>query len=161
MKRIIRLTENDLTRIVRRVIKEQTKPQSPLMITSLTGKRQSLEFESFKYNDNKIEYLFICDNGQVNEGFQKQGDIYTAKFELKNTSNEDITVNDVDTSTFAFDFPGFTTKTLRPQQSMALTIECEPKQIKDRKEGSVDIYITNKQGIKNKITLVIDTALFT
>jgi len=45
MKKVVRLTENDLARIVKRVIKESTKPTFPMFIKLLPKERQSEELD--------------------------------------------------------------------------------------------------------------------
>ena len=52
MKRIVRLTESDLTRIVRRVIKEQNEKKTPnLQVRALKVKNP----QSSNYSDNYVE----------------------------------------------------------------------------------------------------------
>ena len=47
MKKVVRLTENDLVRIVKRVIKESTKPTFPMFIKLLPKEHQSDELDMF------------------------------------------------------------------------------------------------------------------
>jgi hypothetical protein len=74
MKKIIRLTESDLTRIVRRVIKEQAQTNnSELLMGSVNIQGESVSKPFYKYdggngtvmgktfaNDNTKGYILVC-----------------------------------------------------------------------------------------------------
>jgi len=77
MKKIVRLTESDLTRIVKRVIMEQdTQNTQSLKITKAVfddyGKGQTKtkgsyvilsDGKTYKYSDNSMEYTYQCSPG--------------------------------------------------------------------------------------------------
>ena len=56
MKKVVRLTENDLARIVKRVIKESTKPTFPMFIKLLPKERQSEELDMFIQEYTNLGY---------------------------------------------------------------------------------------------------------
>ncbi len=71
MKKIIRLTESDLTRIVRRVISEQTSPVDPISKSELIsvtrnkgGSTAALKTPSGRMSFNR------CQPGQTNDCFE-------------------------------------------------------------------------------------------
>jgi hypothetical protein len=56
MKKVVRLTENDLARIVKRVIKESTKPTFPMFIKLLPKEHQSDELDMFIQEYTNLGY---------------------------------------------------------------------------------------------------------
>jgi len=56
MKKVVRLTENDLARIVKRVIKESTKPTFPIFIKLLPIKNEEERWMFFKEYTN-LDYI--------------------------------------------------------------------------------------------------------
>jgi hypothetical protein len=76
MKRIVRLTESDLTRIVRRVIKEQSLPRNPAaenqasieqrIRASLNGKSPGISDGEITATDQSITiFSYDCNSGKV------------------------------------------------------------------------------------------------
>jgi hypothetical protein len=78
MKRIIRLTESDLTRIVKRVIKEQEENNFMFYMEELGEFANKLEFEGLDIEGEEMEYF-------VDEIYQI---VYNAKQDSSLTEDE-------------------------------------------------------------------------
>jgi hypothetical protein len=131
MKRIIRLTESDLTRIVRRVIKESDE-SSPLGIKLITPQGIGTDIELVKdsYGFNAVG-LNICEFFQV----RKQGggkDVYKTKIQLTNKSNKGIYIVDADINSIDLDiYPQVTNKLIGPGQQISFNVEITPASLDD------------------------------
>lgn len=133
MKRIIRLTESDLAKIVKRVIREQEETDTPfdLKLISPQGFGKVLGLD--KSGENfQITNLNICDFFQVKE--QGTGkDTYKTKVQFKNISNKGIRVIDADVQSVDLDvYPAPNNKLLAPGQSISFDVEITPGSLKDK-----------------------------
>jgi len=133
MKRIVRLTESDLSRIVRRVISEQEE-SAPLKIKLITpqGMATDLKLEKDENYGYKVD-------GNICEFFQvyKQGrgqDVYKTEIVVENITKTGIRLIDVDVSSIEVDiYPQVTQKLLGPGQKKSFFIEVTPANLDEER----------------------------
>ena len=88
MKKVVRLTERDLTNIIKRVIQEETSPKGKDLITLLYSLRNSINDEDKKEALSKLEDVFSIvrdmddkpkSKRKVNENRHEEKDIFISK----------------------------------------------------------------------------------
>lgn len=87
MKKIIRLTESDLTRIVKTIISETKFPYVKKYIAVITGPEEYLPggklIEEFTISEEDIEDYLSEDDGTVEEAIEYFMDEYSAEWEQR------------------------------------------------------------------------------
>ena len=88
MKKVVRLTERDLTNIIKRVIQEETSPKGKDLITLLYSLRNSINDEDKEKSLSKLEDVFSIvrdmddkpkSKRKVNENRHEEKDIFISK----------------------------------------------------------------------------------
>lgn len=158
MKRIVRLTESDLTRIVRRVISEHD-PIDPLKREDTIPWRIRLITPQGLGTDlrlEKDEYGYRVD-GNICQFFQvdKQGkgkDVYKTEIQITNISKKGIRIISADVSSIDLDlYPQVTQKLLGPGQQQSFTVEITPASLDDNLVSFDMVYKTEGYGEGRKV----------
>lgn len=131
MGRISRLTESDLNRIVRRIIREEEEGSAPLRIRLITPQGLGTDLKL-----QKDEYGYMVD-GNICEFFQiaKQGkgkDVYKTQLQVTNMSKKGIRIVEANIRSIDLDlYPQVTQKLLGPGQQQSFTLEITPASLDD------------------------------
>lgn len=150
MSRITRLTESDLNRIVRRIIREQ-EASAALAIKLITPQGLGTDLKLQEDGDGHWAY-----NGNICEFFQvaKQGkgqDVYKTQLQVTNISKKGIRIVEADIRSMDLDlYPQVTQKLLGPGQKQSFTLEITPASLDDDSVMFDIVYKTEGEGEKRK-----------
>lgn len=152
MKRIVRLTESDLSRIVRRIIREGEEGSAALGIKLITPQGLGTDLKLQEDGDGSWEY-----NGNICEFFQvaKQGkgkDVYKTQLQVTNISKKGIRIVEADILSIDLDlYPQVTQKLLGPGQKQSFTLEITPASLDDGGSVAFEIvYLAEGYGEKRQ-----------
>lgn len=154
MSRITRLTESDLNRIVRRIIREGEEGSAPLGIKLITPQGLGTDLKLQDDGDGHWAY-----NGNICEFFQvaRQGkgqDVYKTQLQVTNMSKKGIRIVSADIRSMDLDlYPQVTQKLLGPGQKQSFTLEITPASLDDDSVMFDIVYKT--EGYSEKRHLVI------
>jgi hypothetical protein len=132
MKRIVRLTERDLSRIVKRVINEQgqTSMDSPLsakLISPSGMASANLKFVKSKTGFEAVN-LNICEFFQI----KRTDKLFKTKLELTNISKKGLYIMEANVRSIDLDlYPQVTNKLLAPGQRITFNVEITPASLDD------------------------------
>ena len=137
MSRIIKLTENDLARIVRRVINEEDDTTvCPLRVRVISSQGMGTELNIVNNYFNQdggftVRYLNICEFFQVkSQGIGKS--VYKTRVQLTNMSKKGLYIVATDVLSIDLDlYPSPTNKLLGPGQQISFDIEITPASLKN------------------------------
>ncbi len=139
MKRIVRLTESDLARIVKRVIREQGEAPIGMPNPAAASKTQPFELIVFTKGGFTKNIKFNKQNEDSYDSFENADKITLcelfddnkATFSFKNTSAFPIRITDMEVLSFALDLvPNMTGKSLKPGEKIQFDVEIETGQLR-------------------------------
>ena len=134
MSRIIKLTENDLARIVRRVINEEDNTTvCPLRVRVISAQGMGTELELMKQSEGRFiaQNLNICEFFQVkSQGIGQR--VYKTEIQLTNISKKGLYIIEADVLSIDLDlYPQVTNKLLAPGQKINFNVEITPASLKN------------------------------